>query len=132
LIAGGYKIHFIVLQGVPHDRILEELSTADLSIGKMKMGYYANFQVESLMMGVPAVTWVRDEFMTDALRESGLILTDLAHLEETLRHLLDHPEALLLRKAVARSSVRRLHGNEQLSGWLADRYKALGGEAGLH
>ena len=65
LIARGWKIDFVELRGVTHDRVLHELADADLAIGKMKMGYYANVQVESLPAGVPAVTFVRDDLMTD-------------------------------------------------------------------
>ncbi len=132
LIARGYGIDFVTLTGVSHDRILAELAAADLSVGKMKMGYYANFQIESLLMGVPAVTWVRDGFVTREIRESGLILTDLSGLEETLRHLLDHPEVLALKKAIARDSVFRLHPNDRLARRMADGYDSLTGGAKPH
>ena len=82
------------LNGVTHDEVLAELADADLAIGKMKMGYYANAQVESLMAGVPTITYVRPEFMTDELRESGFIFATLDTLEAVIEHYLANPEAL--------------------------------------
>ena len=64
--AKGHSLQFVELNGVTHDRVLQELADADVSIGKMKMGYYANLQIESMAAGVPTITYVRPEFMTPA------------------------------------------------------------------
>jgi len=127
LRARGYAIDYVHLQDVPHERVLAELRDADLSIGKMKMGHYANAQVESLILGVPAVTYVRPEFVTDAIRESGLILTSLAELEATLEYYLTHSEALEEKRRKARSSALALHDNDALGRRLIAIYERLTG-----
>ena len=119
----GYCIEFTVLQAESHERILRELATADLSIGKMKMGYYANAQIESMFLGVPTVTYVRPEFMTEDLRRSGFILTSLGELEECLKYYLDHPDALAAKRSLARSSILALHDNERLALELKEVYR---------
>ncbi len=111
----GHAIDFVCLRGVPPERVMEELGRADLSIGKMKMGYYANAQIESMIQGVPAITHVRPEFMTDALREAGFIFTTLDRLEETLAYYLEHPDALEAKRRIARSSILALHDNAALA-----------------
>jgi len=121
----GHSIHFLFLQGVPPDRVLREYQDADLAIGKMKMGYYANAQIESMTLGVPTITYVRPEFMTDGLRESGFIFTTLEGLEQTLEFYLTHPEALEKKRKIARASILRLHNNEQLCRRLIDLYASL-------
>ena len=113
------------LTNVPHARVLEELRDADLSIGKLKMGYYANAQIESMCLGVPAVTWVRPEFMTDALRDSGFIFSTLADLEATLEYFLLHPDALEEKRRIARASIEKLHDNTALAGRLQAMYAQL-------
>jgi hypothetical protein len=125
LIARGHAIDYVELNGVTHDRVLAELSGAQLSIGKMKMGYYANLQIESLAAGVPAVTCVRPEFVTEAIRESGLILASLDDLESVLEHYLTHPDALEQKRAVARASVTRLHDNRAIAAEYAALYARL-------
>src|SRR5690606_28763757 len=77
----GWPVRFVWLHGRRHEEVLAELATADLAIGKMKMGYYANAQIESMAMGVPTVTHVRESFMTDELRDSGFILATMDTLE---------------------------------------------------
>jgi glycosyltransferase involved in cell wall biosynthesis len=125
LKARGHAINLILLRGERHERVLAELADADLSIGKMKMGYYANAQVESLAAGVPAVTFVRPEFIAPEILDSGLILTTLETLEATLEHLLTHPELLDAKRARARQSVRQLHDNHAIAQQLASIYSAI-------
>lgn len=121
LKAKGHAINYVELTGVTHARVLAELAGADLSIGKMKMGYYANLQIEAMMAGVPAVTYLRPSFITDALRQSGFIFADLETLEGVLDHYLSNPDALAEKRALARSSILSLHDNAAI----AAQYQAL-------
>jgi glycosyltransferase involved in cell wall biosynthesis len=122
LKAKGHAIDFVPLHGVTHDRVIAELADADLTVGKMKMGYYANFQVESLAAGVPAVTYVRDELVTDAIRNSGLILATLDTLQATIEKMITDPAALEGKRRVARASVASLHDNDTIAAQLASIY----------
>lgn len=127
LRAKGYSIEFVFLNGVHHNRVLREIAEADLTIGKMKMGYYANAQIESMFLGVPSVTYVRPEFMTEELRESGFIFTSLPDLERTLEYYLSHPTALEKKRELARRSILRLHDNERLGRQLVELYARIKG-----
>ncbi len=121
LVAKGHLINYVDLIGVTHERVLSELADADLSIGKMKMGYYANLQIESLAAGVPAVTHVRPEFQTPELQQSGLIFATLDTLESVLECYLTDEVLLARKRAVARASALTLHDN----GGIAESYRAL-------
>jgi glycosyltransferase involved in cell wall biosynthesis len=123
----GFSIDFVFLKGVPHERVLAELVDADLSIGKMKMGYYANAQVESMAMGVPTLTWIRPDLMTDALRQSGLIVCSLDELEAVLERCLRNPEELRASGLECRRSVGKLHDNDAIAKRLIELYR--GGRA---
>lgn len=122
LKAKGYRINFVFLRNVPHTRVMEELRTADLSIGKMKMGYYANAQIEAMAMGVPTITYVRPEFMTEELANSGFIFSTIDDLEATLEYYLLHPEELERKRRIARSSILSLHDNAALARRLIEFY----------
>jgi hypothetical protein len=121
----GYPIELTVLNGVSYNEVLEKLTGADISIGKMKMGYYANFQIESMLMGIPTITYVRPEFITDGLAESGFILCDLENLEATLEHYLDNLDELQAKKALAKSSILKLHDNEKIARQLISIYQSI-------
>lgn len=122
LKAKGYDIEFVFLKGVEPERILREIQTADLTVGKMKMGYYANAQIESMFLGVPAVTYVRPEFMTRELEESGFIFCGLPELESTLEYCINHPAELAKKRAIARKSILGIHNEDSLVQELLDNY----------
>jgi hypothetical protein len=125
LIAKGILIHYVDLTGVTHERVRAELADADLSIGKMKMGYYANLQIEAMAAGIPTVTYIRPEFMTDALRRSGFIFATLDTLESTLEFYLSNPDALAQKRAIARQSILGLHDNAAIARDYAALYAGL-------
>ncbi|MBW2619587.1 MAG: hypothetical protein JRC92_11995 [Deltaproteobacteria bacterium] len=127
LIKRGYEFDFVCQIRVPMEEYLTELTTAHMSVGKMKMGYYASAQIESMFYGVPAVTYVRPELQTEEIKESGLILTDLEGLEATLEHYITHPDALEAKRRIARSSILAIHDNDELSRRLIGLYRSLTG-----
>lgn len=123
LRAKGHAIEFVFLRDASHKQVLDALADADLAIGKMKMGYYANFQIESMSRGVPTVTFVRPEFMTPDLEQSGFIFSTLADLEQTIEHYLTHPSALEEKRRIARQSILALHDNDRLATELIQLYR---------
>lgn len=125
LRAKGRRLRFEWVHDLTHESAMAVLQRADLAIGKMKMGYYANAQIEAMTLGVPTITHVRLEFMTDELRRSGFIFATLPTLEATIEHYLDHPDELAAKRRIARESVLRLHDNDRLARRLAEFYREL-------
>lgn len=121
----GYKIEFIYLKGVENDEVLSQYKNVDLSVGKMKMGYYANAQIESLYFGVPAITYVREEFITEEIKNSGLILSSLATLEGTIKYYIDNPDKLREKRKIAQESVLHLHNNSEIAQVYKKTYERL-------
>jgi glycosyltransferase involved in cell wall biosynthesis len=121
----GYDIEFRWLRNVPHEQVFAAIADADLAVGKMKMGYYANAQIETMASGVPTITYVRDEFLTDELRASGFIFTTLPELAETIAFYIDRPAALEAKRQIARTSILKLHDNDKLAAGLVDVYRNL-------
>jgi hypothetical protein len=123
----GYDIEFKNLKDVPYDDILNELADASLSIGKLKMGYYANFQIESMTMGVPAITFIRPEYLTEELKNSGLILTTLDKIEETIEFYFNNRDQLAIKQRKARESILKLHDNKAIGQQMIEYYDNLSG-----
>lgn len=127
LKAKGWPIRFVWMHGRRPDEVLAELADADLAIGKMKMGYYANAQIESMALGIPTITFVRESLMTDELWRSGFIFSTIDKLETTIERFLREPESLAERRRISRDSILRLHNNEILVARLIAFYR---GEVG--
>jgi glycosyl transferase family 1 len=117
----GHAIEFVELRGVSNERVLAELADADLAIGKLKMGYYANAQIESMASGVPTITYVRPDLLTDDVRHSGFIFATIDSLQSVIEYYITHPAALEERARTARRSILAVHDNVQI----AAQYRAL-------
>jgi hypothetical protein len=111
----GLDVELQVLSGATQAQVLDALAEADLAIGKMKMGYYANAQIESMAAGVPTITYVRPEFMTPALANSGFIFATLEALPAVIERYVRDPEALREKREQARRSILALHDNAEIS-----------------
>ena len=59
------------------------------------------------------------------MRQSGLILTTLPKLTETLDWYIRNPEALAAKRKIARASILRIHDNDRLAKKLVETYRAL-------
>ncbi len=120
--ARGFQIEFLYLRDVSRDEVIRAFRSADLAIGKMKMGFYANSQIESMALGVPTITWIRPEFMSNALRESGFIVSHIDDLEDTLISYLSDPASLARKRELARSSILSLHDESAIVGIMLGAY----------
>lgn len=121
----GYSIEFVFLKRMPYFRVLHEIANADLAIGKMKMGYYANAQIEAMCCSTPTITHVRDEYMTEELNESGLIFSSVDTIQDTIEQLIKDPEGLVDRRSMTRTSIQKFHNNTELCDRLIAMYEAL-------
>lgn len=120
--ARGFQIEFVYLRNISHAEVTRALHDVDLAIGKMKMGYYANSQIESMACGVPTITWIRPEFMNDALRDSGFIVSHIDELEATLVAYLSDPAALGRKRELARRSILGLHDSDEIARMMLKAY----------
>lgn len=122
-------VEFHPVTGVTHQEALQELADADIAIGKMTMGDYANAQIESMALGVPTITWVRPEFRTPELEASGFYLAHVSELAELLVRITQTPEELADKRRIARTSILGLHDNQALVAQLTSYYREmLGGK----
>lgn len=115
------RIELVCLKNVSQNEYFNSLKKSHISIGKMKMGYYANAQIESLSFQVPVITFVRDSFMNSSLEDTAFFLTDLSGLKQTLLDILKSPEVLTKKKKLCFDTISKLHGNKKL----AEEYKKL-------
>ncbi len=127
LRARGLPVELEFIRDAPHAEVLARTADADLAIGKMKMGYYANNQIESMCCGVPTVTWVRPDLMTPELAASGFIFARLDELERVIEHYVTHPGELARKRETVRASILRLHDNAALTRRLIALYDRLNG-----
>lgn len=87
----GYPVELITLRKVPHERALAIYKGADISVGKLTMGYYANFQIESMAMGKPTLCYIREDLRKYA-PDCPIVNTTPETVYENLKQLCENKE----------------------------------------
>ena len=62
----GRKIELVEVNNMPYKEALAVYKSADVFVGKLRMGYYNNANIETMMLGVPNMAYIRDEFRSIA------------------------------------------------------------------
>ena len=109
----SYPVELIIVRKVPHETALQIFKSADICISKLMMGYYANFQIESMAMGKPTLCYIREDLKAFA-PDCPIISTTPKNVYENLKRLCDDGS---LRESLGRKGVefvRKEHDNSKI------------------
>jgi glycosyltransferase involved in cell wall biosynthesis len=117
----GYPVELIILRKVPHEKALQLFKSADICVGKLMMGYYANFQIETMAMGKPTLCYIRDDLKPFA-SDCPIVNTTPKNVYENLKRLCEDGE---LRESLGRRGiefVKKEHDNLRIGKRLLEYY----------
>jgi hypothetical protein len=117
----GYPVELIVVRKVAHETALQIFKSADICVGKLMMGYYANFQIESMAMGKPTLCYIRDDLKPFA-PDCPILSTTPKNVYEYLKRLCGDGG---LRESMGRRGiefVKREHDNLRIGKRLLEYY----------
>jgi glycosyltransferase involved in cell wall biosynthesis len=60
----GHDFDFVLLENLPHDRLLYELAAADIVIDQLLVGWYGVLSVEAMAFGKAVVAYIREDLAT--------------------------------------------------------------------
>lgn len=123
-----YDFDFKVIQGVPNETVREWLNVADIVVDQFGMGgWYGRLSVESMSMGNPTLSHIKDEH-----KETHKQFSDLPIINITPDTLYDRLEELIidpgLRKKIGKESrkyVENIHSSDVVCKRLLDTYRRL-------
>ena len=117
----GRKIEIIEVHRTPYEQALAIYKSADVYAGKLRMGYYNNANIECMMMGVPCMSYIREEFLS-AIPDCPIINTRPETVYDRLKEYLDRPEELLAIGARGPAFVKKYHDPETVVKRYLERY----------
>lgn len=82
----GYPIKLNLVEGKPHETVLEEIARADLVIDQLRIGWYGSLAVEALSLGKPVMCYLDPILFTKSgLKNCPIINVTAKSLTEQLR-----------------------------------------------
>jgi glycosyltransferase involved in cell wall biosynthesis len=108
LKAEGYKVELIFFHDVPNARLRYYQAQADIVVDMLTYGYFGANVREALMLGKPAICYLRPEWLESMRAEVPQYVDEIPVISatpqtvyETLKDLIDNPEK---RREVGRRS----------------------------
>jgi len=118
----GYDVELLTPRRVPFQEVLLMYPKVDISVGKLRMGYYANAQVESMYFGIPTMCYIRETFLKN-IPDCPIINVRPDNLYERLKYWLDHSYERMERGRRGQAFVRRHHSGDLLAKRLIELYR---------
>lgn len=120
----GRAIELVEVNSMPYREALAIYKSADVFVGKLRMGYYNNANIEMMMLGVPNMSYIRPEFR-GIVPDCPIIPTTPDQVYERLSHCIDHPEELRAIGARGPAFVRAHHDPARIVRAMIDRYNEV-------
>ncbi len=117
----GYNIELVEVIKQPYFEALAIYKSADLYAGKLLMGYYNNSNIETMMMRVPNMSYIREEYLRD-IPDCPIIIARPDNIYEKLREWIQKPEELKMVGAQGPAFVKKYHDPDRVIQIMLDRY----------
>lgn len=118
----GHDVHLNMLKRCPYDEAMAFYKGADLAIGKLFMGFYANFQVETMMLGTPTACYVRED-LKKHLNGIEIIEVSPETVYNVLGNCILEPQKLKTLGNRQQEQAERVHDNHKLTSELVELYE---------
>ncbi|MBE1426396.1 hypothetical protein H4684_003061 [Desulfomicrobium macestii] len=126
----GGRIRFTLVENISNDEALRIYARADLLIDQLYVGWYGAIAVEAMKMGVPVLSFIRDEDLrfipTGMARDCRELFSPVTvdTLEPVLRTIFDTPGELRRTAGKALDYVHAWHDPAKVARTVLDRYEA--------
>lgn len=123
----GYKINFVLVEKMSHNKAIEYYKKADIIIDWInpKFGIYGMFSIENMAIGKPVICNVKQKFIDMYFKDLPIFNSIPLSLAEDLRILL---EDYHLRKELGekgRKYVEQMHDANKIAKQLIELYKSI-------
>ena len=105
----GYPVEILMLEGVPHDKVVEFCEQADLAVDQLMIGAYGTVAIEMMAKGVPVVCRIRDDLRHHYPDDLPIVNSGPYDCYEVLRGLLERPDSWAELGRRGREYVEREH-----------------------
>jgi len=115
LIADGYNIDLQIVEGKPHDYIIEKMKMSDAVIDQLSCPWYGMVSIEAMALGKPVISNI--DFDVDVPLEMfpPILPGDRATLKDSIRELINFPESMARRATRGREYVEKYHDIRRLN-----------------
>jgi glycosyltransferase involved in cell wall biosynthesis len=122
----GYPIELLMLEGVPHEQVVEFCGQADIAVDQLMIGAYGTVAIEMMAKGVPVVCRIRDDLRHHYPGDLPILSAGPTDAYEVLRDLLETPDTWAELGRRSREYVEREHEMHRVARRALALYRSSG------
>lgn len=122
------KFELIVIENKPKKEVLTQAKFADIAIDQLIIGWYGNFAVEMMAMGIPVINFISEDLNQFALKSDiklPFIQTDVNNLENVLLSLIDNISILKKASIDSLNFVNTFHSQQNIAEKMLNIYNKI-------
>jgi glycosyltransferase involved in cell wall biosynthesis len=124
LQAEGRAIELVIVSNKPLREALSIYKSADVYAGKLRLGYYNNANIETMMLGVPNMSFIREQYKHIA-PDCPIIPATPDTIYDQLKKYIDRPDELRAIGALGPKFVERHHSSALIAHRLIEQYNEV-------
>jgi glycosyltransferase involved in cell wall biosynthesis len=118
-----------IVEGVPNTEARKRYAEADIVVDQLNAGWYGVFAIESMALGKPVVTYLRDDYKARTEEAFGIEVPIVSATKDTLverlRHLVASFEERRRIGDASRAYVEQVHAPDKIADRLLEVYARL-------
>lgn len=110
----GYKVNLILIENMPHKKVIEYYKNSDIVIDQLLIGWYGMVSIEGMALGKPVCVYIRDD-LESYMPFNPIINTSPENITENLRILIEDER---LRRELGKKGkkyVEQIHDADKVS-----------------
>ena len=104
----GYNVNLMLVENIPHNKVIEYYKQADIVVDQLLLGWYGNVTIECMALGKPVCVYIKED-LESHLPFMPVLNTSPESLVENLKMLIEDKE---LRKEIGkkgRKYIEKVH-----------------------
>lgn len=118
----GFSCELKLLQGVPHNKVIEECRKADIVVDQLRLGWYGVFSIEALALGKPVICYVRPDISSLDSGNIPIVNATPDNIYHVLKDLINDPDKRQILGRKGRAYFERVHDADQVAAKLEKFY----------
>ena len=113
------------MEGVKPNDARRIYQQADIAIDQILVGWYGNFSIETMALGVPTLCYVREDLKKRYAPDLPIISVTADTLKDSLEEILEDADLRRQKSLKCKLYVKKVHSKEAVIPKLIDLYTSL-------
>lgn len=120
------KFEMLLAENLSKNQVFEMANQADIAIDQIRVGWYGNFAVEMMALGIPVLAYIKEDLIKETgILELPIINVNESNLEQTLLNIFENRAQLLGIAEKSVNFVQHFHSEEHVAQKLINIYQNI-------